>query len=114
MATAAREDVAGGCTAFAAAWLMVTTKITASVARAAPRPAGAKPPAADSARRAQSEMTAQLAGTRVSTGREEDEQEDSGDENTGLMGRASPVYGELSSHFGVLEVAAEESGNGDA
>ena len=42
IATAARNDVAGGCTAFAAAWLMMTTKITASAARASPRPASAK------------------------------------------------------------------------
>ena len=42
MATAAREDVAGGCTAFAAAWLMMTTKITASAARASQRPASGK------------------------------------------------------------------------
>ena len=42
MATAAREDVAGGCTAFAAASLLITTKITASAARASPRPASAK------------------------------------------------------------------------
>ena len=56
-----------------------------------------------------------MAGTRVSTGREEeDEQEESGDENTGLTRRSPPAYGELSSHFGVLEAAAEESGNGNA
>ena len=30
MATAAKEDVAGGCTAFAAPWLLMTTKIAAS------------------------------------------------------------------------------------
>ena len=81
MATAAREDVAGGCTAFAV-----------------------------------DDMTAQLAGTRVSTVLEQEgeQEEDSGDENTGLARRAPPAYGELSSHFGVLEEAAEESGNGDA
>ena len=61
------------------------------------------------------DMTAQLAGTLVSTGREEeDEEEDSGDDNTGLARRVPPAYGELSSHFGVLEAAAEESGNGHA
>lgn len=38
----------------------------------------------------------------------------SGDENTGRERRAPPAYDELSSHFGVLEAAAEESGNGDA
>ena len=35
------------------------------------------------------------------------------DENTGRERRAPPAYDELSSHFGVLETAAEESGNGD-
>ena len=35
------------------------------------------------------------------------QEEDSGDENTGLARRAPPAYGELSSHFGVLEAAAE-------
>ena len=74
-----------------------------------------KASAADSAGRAQSKMTAQLAETRVSTGREEeDEQEDSSDENTGLARRAPLAYSELSSHFGVMEAAAEESGNGNA
>ena len=38
----------------------------------------------------------------------------SGDENTGRERRAPPAYDELSPHFGVLEAAAEESGNGDA
>ena len=38
----------------------------------------------------------------------------SGDENTGRERRAPPAYDELPSHFGVLEAAAEESGNGDA
>ena len=41
IATAARVDVSGGCTAFVAVWLMMTTKITASAARASPRPASA-------------------------------------------------------------------------
>jgi len=41
-------------------------------------------------------------------------QQGSGDENTGRERRAPPAYDELSSHFGVLEAAAEESGNGDA
>ena len=57
-----------------------------------------------------------LAGTHVSIGGEkEDEQpQGGGDENTGRERRAPPAYDELSSHFGVLEAAAEESGNGDA
>ena len=62
-------------------------------------------------------MTAQLAGTRVSTGREEDDEEEkgsSGDEHTGRKRRAPTAYGELSSHFGVSEEAAEETGNGEA
>ncbi|CAB1115493.1 unnamed protein product [Ectocarpus sp. CCAP 1310/34] len=67
------------------------------------------------------EMTALLAGTHVSTGGEEkdegeedEEEEGGGDENTGRKRRAPPAYDELSSHFGALEAAAEESGNGDA
>ena len=62
------------------------------------------------------EMTALLAGTHVSIGGEEEDeqQQGSGDENTGRERRAPPAYDELSSHFGVLEAAAEESGNGDA
>ena len=57
-----------------------------------------------------------LAGTHVSIGgEEEDEQpQGSGDENTGRERRAPPAYDELSSHFGVLEASAEEGGNGDA
>ena len=49
-------------------------------------------------RRARPDFRAKLemAGTRVSTGREEDdEQEDSGDDNTGLTRHAPPAYGEL-------------------
>ncbi|CAB1112272.1 unnamed protein product [Ectocarpus sp. CCAP 1310/34] len=65
-------------------------------------------------------MTALLAGTNLSTGGddEEDEQDQGGGgENTGRGGRAPrapPGYEERSSHFGALEVAAEDSGNGDA
>ncbi|CAB1118976.1 unnamed protein product [Ectocarpus sp. CCAP 1310/34] len=66
-------------------------------------------------------MTALLAGTNLSTGGddEEDEQDQGGGgENTGRecrAPRAPPGYEELSSHFGALEVAAEDSsGNGDA
>ena len=62
------------------------------------------------------EMAALLAGTHVSSGYEEGEEEDGGgDEVTRRERRAPPAYhDELSSHFGVLEAAAEESGNGDA
>ena len=62
------------------------------------------------------EMAALLAGTHASSGcEEEDEEEDGGgDENTGRERRAPPAYDALSSHFGVLEAAAKESGNGDA
>ena len=50
------------------------------------------------------DMTAQLAGTRLSSGleKEDEQEEDSGDENTGLACRGPPAYGELSAHFGVL------------
>ena len=56
------------------------------------------------------------AGTHISSGgEEEDEEEDGGgDENAGREHRAPQAYDELSSHFGVLEAAAEESGNEDA
>ena len=62
------------------------------------------------------DMAALLAGTYVSTGGEEkdEEEEGGGDENTGRERRAPPAHDELSSHFGVLEAAAEESGNRDA
>ncbi|CAB1116616.1 unnamed protein product [Ectocarpus sp. CCAP 1310/34] len=62
------------------------------------------------------DMTAQLNGVHVSAGREEEDEqeEDRGDEDTGRVRRAPPAYGELSSYFGVLEAAAEESGNGEA
>eukprot|EP00903_Cladosiphon_okamuranus_P013919 g12947.t1 len=63
------------------------------------------------------DMTAQLARSRVSSREEdveEEEEDGSGDENTGGGRRDPPPYGELSPHFGVLEAAAEKSGNGDA
>ncbi|CAB1105377.1 unnamed protein product [Ectocarpus sp. CCAP 1310/34] len=62
------------------------------------------------------DMAALLAGARISSGcDEEDETEDGGGgENTGRERRAPPAYSELSPHFGVLESAADESGNGDA
>ena len=44
----------------------------------------------------------------------EENEEDDGDESTGRGRGAPPAYTELPSHFGVLESAAEESGNGDA
>ena len=52
----------------------------------------------------------------MSTGGEkkDKDEEGGGNENTGRERRAPPVYDELSSHFGVLEAAAEESGNRDA
>ena len=45
---------------------------------------------------------------------EEEKEEDDGDESTGRGRDAPPAYAELSSHFGVLERASEESGNRDA
>ncbi|CAB1096174.1 unnamed protein product [Ectocarpus sp. CCAP 1310/34] len=66
------------------------------------------------------DMTALLAGTNLSTGGddEEDEQDQGGGgENTGRerrAPRAPPGYEELPSHFGALELAAEDNGNGDA
>ncbi|CAB1113054.1 unnamed protein product [Ectocarpus sp. CCAP 1310/34] len=59
------------------------------------------------------EMTAQLAGTLLSTGSEEgdEEEEDGGDDNTGRGPRAPPAYAEPSSRFGILERTAIESGN---
>ena len=61
------------------------------------------------------DMATLLAGTHVSTSGEEKnrEEEGGGDENTARARRAPPAYDELSSHFGVLEAAAEESGNRD-
>ena len=62
-------------------------------------------------------ITARLAGTHIDADLEEEEEkneEDAGDESTGRGRGAPPTYAELSSHFGVLERAAEESGNGDA
>lgn len=51
-----------------------------------------------------------LGGSYLFTDSEEKdkEEEDNNDENSGCGGRASPAYGERSSHFGVLEAAAEE------
>ena len=47
-------------------------------------------------------------------GEEEEENEKEDDESTGRGRDAPPSYGELSSHFGVLERAAQNSGNADA
>ena len=62
------------------------------------------------------DMAALLAGTHVSTGGKEKDGEEKGggDENTGRERRTPPAYDGLSFHFGVLEAAAEESGNRDA
>lgn len=49
---------------------------------------------------------------------DEDDEDEDGEEGEstgrGRGGRAPPAYGELSSHFGILEKAAAESGNGEA
>ena len=45
---------------------------------------------------------------------EEEEKEDGGDESAERGRDAPPAYAELSAHFGVLESAAEKSGNADA
>ncbi|CAB1101968.1 unnamed protein product [Ectocarpus sp. CCAP 1310/34] len=66
------------------------------------------------------DMTALLAGTNLSTGggdEEVEQEQGGGGENTGRerrAPRAPPGYEELSPHFGALEVAAEDSGNGGA
>ena len=127
MATSVREDVVGGSTVIAAKCLTITER-SASEARASPslasakrhqlRVLGRKPDdeVVEALRLdAVDEMAALLAGTHVSSGcEEEDEEEDGGgDENTGRERRSPQAYDELSSHFGVLEAAAEESGNGD-
>ena len=44
---------------------------------------------------------------------EEEEKEDGGDESAERGRDAPPAYAELSAHFGVLESAAEKSGNAD-
>ena len=64
---------------------------------------------------AEENMT-RLTGTHIDADSEEEEEneEDDGDESTGRGRGTPPAYAELSSHFGVLERAAGESGNGDA
>ena len=61
-------------------------------------------------------ITARLAGTHNDADSEEEEEkeEDDGDESTGRGRGTPPACAELSSHFSVLERAAEESGNRDA
>ena len=66
------------------------------------------------------EMAAALAGTlslsdsEEEAKGEEEEKEDGGDERAERGRDAPPAYAELSAHFGVLESAAEKSGNADA
>ena len=66
------------------------------------------------------EMAAALAGTLSLSDSEEEaegqeeEKEDGGDESAERGRDAPPAYAELSAHFGVLESAAEKSGNADA
>eukprot|EP00903_Cladosiphon_okamuranus_P011316 g10668.t1 len=61
------------------------------------------------------EMAELMAGTQVTPGGDEEEEvEGSDDDNTGPERRAPPDYTELSPHFGVLEAAADESGNAEA
>ena len=74
-----------------------------------------KAPAADGAEKGQSKRRKNAdGGSAKSQEQKKEQEENSGDEHTGRARRAPPAYGELSSHFGVLEAAAEESGNGDA
>ena len=47
-------------------------------------------------------------------GEEDEENEEEDDESTGRGRGAPPSYGELSSHFGILERAAQDCGNADA
>ena len=56
----------------------------------------------------------QIADRFGSAEEEEEKEKDDGDESTGHGRGAPPAYSELSSHFGALEKAPEESGNGDA
>ena len=45
---------------------------------------------------------------------EDEENEEEDDESTGRGRGAPPSYGELSSHVGILEREAQDSGNSDA
>ena len=62
------------------------------------------------------EITARLAETHIDADPEEEEEkeEDDDDESTGRGRGSPPAYAGLSSHFSVLERAAEESANGEA
>ena len=64
------------------------------------------------------ELTALLAGKSIGNDSEvegeEDEENEEDDESTGRGRGAPPSYAELSSHFGILERAAQDSGNADA
>ena len=65
------------------------------------------------------ELTALLAGKSIGNdseveGEEDEENEEEDDECTGRGRGAPPSYGELSFHFGILERAAQDSGNADA
>ena len=65
------------------------------------------------------ELTALLAGKSIGNdseveGEEDEENEEEDDKSTGRGRGAPPSYGELSSHFGILERAAQDSGNADA
>ena len=64
------------------------------------------------------ELTALLAGKRIGNdseveGEEDEENEEEDGESTGRGRGAPPSYGELSSHFGIPERAAQDSGNAD-
>ena len=64
------------------------------------------------------ELTALLAGKSIGNdskveGEEDEENEEEDDESTGRGRGAPPSYGELSSHFGIPERAAQDSGNAD-
>ena len=64
-------------------------------------------------------MLALLSGKRIGNdsegeGEEDEENEEEDDESTGRGRGAPPSYGELSSHFGILERAAQDSGSADA
>ena len=87
MDTDARGVVGGGFTVYAEASQTTKTRITACAVRASSKLASAK--------------RKQLAA-------------DGGDESAERGRDAPPAYAELSAHFGVLESAAEKSGNADA